>query len=148
MRRRDFIAGCAGAAAWPAVGLAQQGVHMRRVGVLMGLAESDPEGQARIAAFKKTLRALGWTEGSNVQVDYRWAGGDIERTRSLADELVKAAPDVIVVNTPPGSSALRQATSTVPIVFVQVLDASESGLVANPAKPEASGWNLTLGARV
>jgi putative ABC transport system substrate-binding protein len=116
---------------------------MRRVGLLMGLAESDPEGQARIAAFNKTLQALGWTEGTNIQVDYRWAGGDIERTRSLADELVKSAPDVIVVNTPPGSSALRQATSTIPIVFVQVLDASESGLVANPAKPEANVTGFT-----
>jgi putative tryptophan/tyrosine transport system substrate-binding protein len=143
MRRREFIAGLTGAAAWPLVARAQQREQARRIGVLMGLAESDPEGQARIVAFRRALQALGWTEGRNIQVDYRWAGGDIERTGLLADELVQSAPDVIVVNTPPGSSALRQATSTIPIVFVQVLDASESGLVANPAKPEANVTGFT-----
>jgi putative ABC transport system substrate-binding protein len=143
MRRRDFIAGLGGAAAWPMAARAQQSGRMKRVGVLMGLAESDPEGQARISAFRKTLQGLGWIEGMNIQIDYRWAGGDIERTRSLAVALVKSAPDVIVVNTPPGSSALRQETSTIPIVFVQVLDASESGLVANPAKPEANVTGFT-----
>jgi putative tryptophan/tyrosine transport system substrate-binding protein len=141
MKRREFIAGLGSAAAWPRAALAQQG--LRRVGVLMGLAENDPEGQARIAAFRKTLQGLGWVEGRNIQVDYRWAGGDIDRTRLLADALVRSAPDVIVVNTPPGSSALRQETSTIPIVFVQVLDASESGLVTKPAKPEANVTGFT-----
>jgi ABC transporter substrate binding protein len=122
MRRRQFIAGLGSAAVSPVAARAQQREQARRIGVLMGLAESDPEGQARIVAFRRALQALGWTEGRNIQVDYRWAGGDIERTRLLADELVQSAPDVIVVNTPPGSSALRQATSTIPIVFVQVLD--------------------------
>jgi putative tryptophan/tyrosine transport system substrate-binding protein len=143
MRRREFIAGIGSAVAWPVTTRAQQREQARHVGVLMGLAESDPEGQARISAFRNTLQALGWTEGRDIHVDYRWAGGDVERTRLLADELVQAAPDVIVVNTPPGSSALRQATSTIPIVFVQVLDASESGLVANPAKPEANVTGFT-----
>jgi putative tryptophan/tyrosine transport system substrate-binding protein len=143
MRRREFIAGLGSTAAWPVVARAQQREQARRIGVLMGLAESDPEGQARISAFRRTLQALGWTEGRNVLVDYRWAGGDVERTRLLAHELVQSAPDVIVVNTPPGSSALRQTTSTIPIVFVQVLDASESGLVANPAKPEANVTGFT-----
>jgi putative ABC transport system substrate-binding protein len=143
MRRRDFIAGL-GAVSWPLVARAQQPtMPVRRIGVLMGLAESDPEGQARISAFRRTLQALGWIEGKNIQVDYRWAGGDIERTRLLADALVQSAPDVIVVNTPPGSFALRQATSTIPIVFVQVLDASESGLVANAARPEANVTGFT-----
>jgi putative ABC transport system substrate-binding protein len=143
MRRRQFIAGLGSAAAWPLVAQAQRGERVGRVGVLMGLAESDPEGQARISAFRRTLQSLGWIEGTNIHVDYRWAGGDVERTRLLADALVQSAPDVIVVNTPPGSSALRQATSTIPIVFVQVLDASESGLVANPAKPESNVTGFT-----
>jgi putative tryptophan/tyrosine transport system substrate-binding protein len=143
MRRREFIAGLGGAAALSATARAQQRERARRVGVLMGLAESDPEGQARISAFRRTLQSLGWTEGKNIQVDYRWASGDVERTRLLAYELVAATPDAIVVNTPPGSSALRQATSTIPIVFVQVLDATESGLVANPAKPEANITGFT-----
>jgi putative tryptophan/tyrosine transport system substrate-binding protein len=143
MRRREFMVGLGSVAALPVAARAQQREHARRVGVLMGLAENDPEGQARISAFRATLQALGWIEGTNVQVDYRWAGGDVERTRLLAYELVQSAPDVIVVNTPPGSSALRQATSTIPIVFVQVLDAWESGLVANPAKPEANVTGFT-----
>jgi putative tryptophan/tyrosine transport system substrate-binding protein len=142
MKRREFIAGF-GAAAWPMMARGQQPDRVRRIGVLMGLAESDPEGQARISAFRRTLQALGWIEGKNIQVDYRWTGGDIEQTRFLADVLVQSAPDVIVVNTPPGSFALRQATSTIPVVFVQVLDASESGLVANAARPEANVTGFT-----
>jgi putative ABC transport system substrate-binding protein len=106
----------------------------------LGLAASDPEGQARVGAFRKVLNRLGWTEGGNLKVDYRWAAGDVARTRALAAELVSSAPEVIVVNTPPGLAALRDATSSIPIVFVQVLGASESGVVANPARPEA---NLT-----
>jgi putative tryptophan/tyrosine transport system substrate-binding protein len=124
--------------AWPVVARAQQGEHVRRVGVLIGLAESDPEGKARIGAFRRTLQMLGWTEGHNIQVDYRWAGGDVERTRLFADELARSAPEVIVVNTPPGLTELRQVTSTIPVVFAQVLDASESGTGAHPAKPGAN----------
>src|SRR5215813_13488247 len=126
MRRREFITLLGGAAAWPLAAHAQQSTRTRRTGVLMGLSESDPEAQSRIAAFRKTLRGLGWTEGRNVQADYYWAAGDIGRTHALAKELVSSAPDVIVVNTPPGLSALRVETHTIPIVFVQVLDASES----------------------
>src|SRR5262249_28135809 len=140
LKRRDFITLLGGAAlAWPLAARAQQSSRMRRVGVLMGLTESDPEAQSRIAAFRKTLQGLGWTEGRNVQVDYYWAAGDIDRTHTLAKELVNSAPDVIVVNTPPGLSALRVETHTIPIVFVQVLDASESTVVLNPARPELVG---------
>jgi putative tryptophan/tyrosine transport system substrate-binding protein len=110
---------------------------MRRVGVLMGLAETDPEGQARAAAFLRTLHGLGWVEDTNIRVDWRWAAGDVTRTQALAKELANSAPDVIVVNTPPGLSALRQATSTIPIVFAQVTDVSESG-VTNPARPQGN----------
>jgi ABC-type uncharacterized transport system substrate-binding protein len=119
VKRRDFIMLLGGAAAtWPLAARAQQSTRMRRIGVLMGLSESDPEAQSRIAAFRKTLQGLGWTEGRNVQADYYWAAGDIDRTHTLAKELVSSAPDVIVVNTPPGLSALRVETHTIPIVFV------------------------------
>jgi putative ABC transport system substrate-binding protein len=87
MKRREFIALLGGAAAtWPVV--ARAGERVRRIGVLMGLTESDPEAQSRIAAFRKTLQCLGWTEGRNVRVDYYWAAGDIDRTHALAKELV------------------------------------------------------------
>jgi len=142
--RRDLISGLAVAASvWPLAVRAQQSGRVRRIGVLMGLAESDPEGQSRIAAFRKTLQDMGWTEGRNVRVDYYWAAGDIDRTHALAKELVGSAPDVIVVNTPPGLSALRLETHTIPIVFVQVLDASESTVVLNPARPESNVTGFT-----
>src|SRR5262245_51079715 len=132
--RREFVTLLGGAAcAWPLAARAQQSSRTRRIGVLMGLSESDPEGQSRIAAFRKTLQGLGWTEGRDLRTDDYWAGGDIDRTHALAKELVSSAPDVIVVNTPPGLSALRVETHTIPIVFVQVLDASESTVVMNPA---------------
>src|SRR5262245_23584153 len=145
MKRREFISllGGGAAAAWPRMVRAQQRERMRRIGVLMGLAESDPEGQSRIAAFRKTLQDLGWTEGRNVRTDYYWAAGDVERTHALAKELVSSAPDVIVVNTPPGLSALRLATHTIPIIFVQVLDASESTVVISPARPESNVTGFT-----
>jgi putative ABC transport system substrate-binding protein len=130
MRRREFISLLGGAAAaWPLAARAQQPDRVRRIGVLMGLSESDPEAQSRIAAFRKTLQGLDWTEGRNVRVEYYWAARDIDRTHALAKELVSSTPDVIVVNTPPGLSALRLQTHTIPIIFVQVLDASESTVV-------------------
>jgi putative ABC transport system substrate-binding protein len=144
LHRREFITLLGGAAAaWPLAARAQQSGRMRRIGVLMGLTESDPEAQSRIAAFRKTLQGLGWTEGRNVQVDYYWAAGDVDRTHALAKELVSSAPDVIVVNTPPGLSALRLETHTIPIIFVQVLDASESTVVMNPARPESNVTGFT-----
>ena len=144
MKRRELITllGGAAAAAWPRAAHAQQGERMRRVGVLFGLAESDPEGQARLGAFRQSLQALGWVEERNLRVDYRWAAGDLKRTEAFAKELVKANPEVIVVNTPPGLTALRQATSSIPIVFAQVLDVSESGII-NPARPQANITGFT-----
>ena len=145
IRRREFVIllGGSAAAAWPLAARAQQSDGRRRVGVLMGLAESDPEGQSRIVAFRKTLQDLGWTEGRNIQTDYYWAAGDVDRTHALARKLVSSAPDVIVVNTPPGLSALRVETHTIPIIFVQVLDASESTVVMNPARPESNVTGFT-----
>ena len=141
--RRELLAAFGGAVAWPLAARAQQSNRMRRVGVLMGLTQSDPEGQSRIAAFRKTLQGLGWTEGRDLRTDYYWAAGDVERTHALAKELVSSAPDVIVVNTPPGLSALRVETHTIPIIFVQVLDASESTVVLNPARPESNVTGFT-----
>ena len=141
--RRELLAALGGAVAWPLAARAQQSNRMRRIGVLMGLSENDPEAQSRIAAFRKTLQHLGWMEGRNVRTDYYWAAGDIDRTHALAKELVNSAPEVIVVNTPPGLSALRVETHTIPIVFVQVLDASESTVVLNPARPESNVTGFT-----
>src|SRR5271169_3993412 len=95
MRRREFIAGLGGAAAWPLAARAQQPDRMRRIGVLMDTDESNSDGQARIAAFRETLRGLGWTEGRNIQIDSRWGGADVEHTHAYATELVGFKPDVI-----------------------------------------------------
>jgi putative ABC transport system substrate-binding protein len=136
--RREFITLLGGAAvAWPIVARAQQPQRMRRIGVLMGLAENDPEGQARAAAFLRALRELGWAEDTNIRVDWRWAAGDAARAQALAKGLVNSSPEVIMVNTPPGLSALLQATSTIPIVFGQATDVSESG-INNPARPQSN----------
>ena len=126
---------------WPLAERAQQ--RMRRIGVLMGLAEDNPEGRSRLAALARALQDLGWIEEHNIRTDYRWAAGDIERTHILATELVRSAPDAIVVNTPPGLSALQGKTHTIPIVFVQVLDASESAIVINQVRPEANVTGFT-----
>ena len=106
MKRRAFITLLGGAAvAWPIAVRAQQ--RVRRIGVLMGLAEDDPESPSRLATLGRALQDLGWIEGHNIRTDFRWAAGDIERTHILATELVRSAPDAIVVNTPPGLSALQ-----------------------------------------
>jgi len=94
MKRRQFIGGLGSAAAWPLLARAQQMDRMRRVGVLMDAAEGSSDGQARIAAFRGTLQGLGWIEGRNIQIDYRWGGGDVERTHAYAAELVRFKPDV------------------------------------------------------
>ena len=94
MRRREFIAGLGSAAAWPVVARAQQGDRVRRIGVLMGLGENDPEGKARISAFTQALAGLGWADGRNVRIDLRWGAGDANRIRALARELVGLQPDI------------------------------------------------------
>src|SRR5262245_10054025 len=117
MKRRDFISLLGGAAAWPLAARAQQGERVRRIGVLHALAADDPEGQARLTAFVQGLQELGWTDGRNVRIDYRWAGGDAERSRRYAAELVALAPDVILAAGAAVVPSLLQATRTVPIVF-------------------------------
>ena len=139
MRRREFITLLGGAAAWPLAARAQQPSAMRRISVLMNLAADDPESLARIGAFLQGLQELGWTDGRNVRLDYRWGAGDPGRYRSYATELAAAAPDVILGG---GATvvALQQATRTVPIVFVGISDPVGVGVVASLARP---GGNIT-----
>jgi putative ABC transport system substrate-binding protein len=138
MRRREFITLLGGAAApWPLAALAQRG--LRRIGVLMSFAAHDPEGQQRIVAFERGMRDLGWVEGRNLRITYRWALGDAE-LRNAASELIGAAPDLILANSTPAAVALTQQSRTVPIVFVQVTDPVGQGVVASLARP---GGNLT-----
>jgi putative tryptophan/tyrosine transport system substrate-binding protein len=118
--RRKFLATLGGAAAArPRAGRAQQGERVRRIGVFMPLAADDPESLARVGAFLQGLQALGWTDGRNVRIDYRWAAGDAERIRRYAAELVALAPDVILAAGGAVVPSLLQATRTVPIVFTQ-----------------------------
>jgi ABC-type uncharacterized transport system substrate-binding protein len=139
--RRKFLATLGGAAAaWPRAAWAQQGERARRIGVLMNLAADDAEGQARIAAFLQGLQQLGWTDGGNVRIDYRWAAGDTDRFQRYAEELLALAPDVILASASPSVQALQRATRTVPIVFVQVTDPVGAGFVQSLARP---GGNTT-----
>jgi len=141
MNKREFITLISGAAAaWPLAARGQQPKQMRRIGVLMNLASDDAEGQARLAAFHQGLQQLGWTVGGNVQIDYRWGAADADRIRKLAAELVASAPDVILSSGSPSVAALQQATRTVPIVFVTVVDPVSSGFVDSLARP---GGNIT-----
>src|SRR5262245_46579587 len=126
--RRDVMSLLAGGAAvaWPLAARAQQAERMRRMGLLMGTAD-DREGQARVLALKQGLQESGWTDGRNIQIETRFGGADADRIRSHAAELVALAPDVIVGNATPVTRALRQATSSIPIVIVGVSDPVEQG---------------------
>jgi putative ABC transport system substrate-binding protein len=140
MKRREFITLLGGAAAaWPLAARAQQGGRVRRVGVLQATAENDPETQARTKAFRQGLAALGWTEGRDILIDYRYAAGDAARLKAYAAEMVSAGPDLILANSTPVVAALRQGTPP-PIVFVQVTDPIGQGFVASLARP---GGNIT-----
>ena len=139
MRRREFIALISGAAMGPIAGRAQPRGAVARVGVLMGIADG-PEGQTRVAAFRKGLEELGWTEGQNVEVVYRWSGGEPEVIRRDAAELVAMRPDVLMANTFTSLAVLRNETRAIPIVFVMVSDPVGTGLVASMTRP---GGNIT-----
>jgi putative ABC transport system substrate-binding protein len=139
LKRRNFITLLGGAAAaWPLTARAQQPERMRRIGVLMGVAD-DAEGQARVKALEQGLQELGWIEGRNVRIDYRWTGGDATRIRTYAAELVKLSPDVIVAHTPPVIAAMRQASNSIPIVFAGVIDPEAHGFIDNLARPGGKG---------
>jgi len=140
IRRREFITMLGGAAAgWPLAANAQDGGRVQRIGVLFNLAAGDAEGQGRVAAFEQALQQLGWTDGRNVRIDYRWAG-DTGRFRRYAEELLALAPDVVLASATPSVQALQQATRAVPIVFANVSDPVAAGIVDSLARP---GGNTT-----
>jgi ABC-type uncharacterized transport system substrate-binding protein len=147
MRRRELITllgGAAAATGWPFRAHAQQPDRMRRIGVLAPLAESDPEGQARIAALRKGLQDLSWIEGRNIGVEYRSTGGNPDRALAYATELVALKPDVIVASTAHALSALQRETRTIPIVFTQIADPVGGGFVASLARPGGNVTGFTL----
>ncbi len=131
------------AAAWPLAARAE-GERIRRIGVLMTLAADDPEGQARLTAFVQGLQELGWTDGRNVRIDYRWPAGDAERTRRYATELAALAPDVILAGGGSVVPSLLQATRTVPIVFTQTPDPVGAGFVNSLARPGGNATGFLL----
>jgi putative tryptophan/tyrosine transport system substrate-binding protein len=140
MKRREFITMLGGAGAWPVVARAQQGEQLRRVGVLLALAEDDPEAKSRLAAFRLGLAKRGWSESSNIQLVYRFAAASARQPQPFARELVALQPDVVLAHTPPVASALQRESRSVPIVFVNISDPIGLGLIASLARP---GGNLT-----
>jgi putative ABC transport system substrate-binding protein len=141
MRRRQFVTLLGGAAAaWPLAVRAQQGERMRRIGALIGGAETDPESRARVAALREGLEQRGWSEGRNLRIDYRWASADSDRIRAFAAELVATAPEAIFAHTTPATTRLLEATRNIPIVFASVSDPVGDGIVASFARP---GGNVT-----
>jgi putative ABC transport system substrate-binding protein len=142
MRRREFLTLAAGATAyWPLAARAQQPDGMRRIGILMAIAESDTEGQARVAGFREGLQKVGWAEGRNIRIDTRWAPPrDAEARQRFAKELVALRPDLILAQATPTTATLLQQTRTIPIVFVGVSDPIGSGFVASFPRP---GGNVT-----
>ncbi len=141
MQRRQFVRLLSSAAVfWQLGARAQRLERVRQIGFLLGLDENEPEGQARITAFRQGLEALGWTEGGDIRIDARFAGGDSERIRSYVAELVTPRRSLIVAHSAPVVAALKQATSTIPIVFVIVNDPVGQGLIASLAHP---GGNIT-----
>ncbi len=144
MRRRQFISLLGGAASvWPLVARAQERVRVRRIGVIMIYAKADPEGQARFSALRDRLHKLGWTEGSNIQIDVRWAAGKIDRMRADAFEFVSMPVDVIVASSTPLIGVLKLLTQTIPIVFVQVVDPLGSGFITSYARPTGNITGFT-----
>ena len=139
MKRRTFIAGLGSAAAWPLVTRAQQGDRMRRIGVLMPRDESALSNPL-VSAFTQALAALGWIDGRNVRMDLRWAGGDTNRMRALAQELVGLQPDIFVTAGTPATVAVQRETRTIPIVFANVFEPVASGIVGRLDRP---GGNVT-----
>jgi putative ABC transport system substrate-binding protein len=138
--RRSFITLLAGAAAWPRAARGQGSGRMRRIGILLSGRATDPEMQSRIGALRDGLKPLGWAEGRNYQFEYRWPGGDPERMRTAAAEMVRVAPDVIVVGHTLTARSLRKETTSIPIVFVNIADSVGSGLIASLAR---TGGNIT-----
>jgi len=144
MNRRAVIALLGGAVAWPVAAGAQQAASGRRIGALMSLTEDDPEDRRRRAALQQALRQLGWNEGGNLRIDYRWYGGELARARTLAQELIELKPDLIVATATPGMAAFAQQTRTLPVVFVAVSDPVGQNFVASLARPDTNATGLTF----
>src|ERR1700704_1718888 len=140
MKRREFITLLGSTIAWPLTAHAQQPERSARIGVLMGIGENDPEAAPRAEALEKGFQELGWVKGRNLRLDYRWTAGDPDRARLFAKEIVELKPDLIVVHSTPAVKALRQLTTTIPMVFVLIADQIGSGFVQNLAHP---GGNIT-----
>ena len=141
--RRKFLVTLGGAAAaWPLAARAQQGDRMRRLGILMVGAESDPQYQADVAVFREGLQKLGWVDGQNIRIEVRWAGFDAETMRRYAKELIALQPDLILSNDTPTTATLLQQTRTVPIVFATVADPIGSGFVTSFARPGGNATGL------
>jgi len=145
VKRREFIGLLSGAAvAWPLAAGAQQGDRMRRVGVLMAIAADDPQSQRRMTAFVQGLQELGWTDGRNIRIDTRWTGGgDTDRMRRQAAELVALTPDVILASGGAAVGALLEASRTTPIVFTLTVDPVGAGYVASLARPGGNATGFT-----
>jgi putative tryptophan/tyrosine transport system substrate-binding protein len=138
MKRREFIAGIGSAAAWPLAARAQQPDRMRRIGVLRPGDENDPARKTGLSVFTQALADLGWTDGRNVRMDLRWGGGDTNRMRVLAHELIGLQPDIILTNGPAATAAVQRETRTIPIVFAYVVDPVASGIVAQLDRPSGN----------
>jgi putative ABC transport system substrate-binding protein len=153
LKRREFITLLGGAAAaWPLAARAQQPDGVRRIGVLMAVAESDAQYQANLAVFREGLQQIGWTEGRNIRIDVRWAALDVEAMQRLAKELVALQPDLILSNNTPTTAALLQQTRTIPIIFATIADPVGSGFVSSLAQPGANATGFatiegTLGGK-
>jgi putative tryptophan/tyrosine transport system substrate-binding protein len=145
MRRREFITLLSGTTAiWPIASWAQQRGQVARIGVLMSTAANDPEGQARITEFRQALQKLAWTEGQNLRIDVRWAGGDAALDRKFATELAALAPDVILATASQTVAALQAVTQTVPIVFAHAVDPVGAGFVNSLARPGGNATGFVL----
>jgi putative ABC transport system substrate-binding protein len=153
IRRRDFITLLGGAAvAWPLAARAQQGDRVRRIGMLLGSDENDPVQKTYVSAFTQALADLGWTDGRNVRIDLRWHGGDNNRIRALAQELVGLQPAIILTGTTPATVGVQRETRTIPIVFVNVTDPVVTGVVARLDRPSGNitgfaSWEPTFGGK-
>ena len=143
MKRREFITLLGGAAAWPVAARAQQHEQMRRVGVLISSTGNDPQGRRQIAAFQQGLQELGWMEGQNVRIDFRFLGDEPNRLKAYAAELVALKPDALLASGQTEVVALQQEAITIPIVFTQVNDPVGAGLVKTLARPGGSATGFT-----
>jgi putative ABC transport system substrate-binding protein len=144
MKRRQFITLLGGAAAWPVVGRAQQRARLRRIGVLMPFDENEPVAKTQFSAFTQALAGLGWTDGRNLRMDLRWGGGDADRIRVLAHELVGLQPDIILTGTTVTTIAVQRETRTIPIIFVNVGDPVASGIVERLDRPSGNVTGFAL----